>query len=206
MGRTLAGMSLGSAEGAELAVLAAAAVAARLSGQPVDRRPPVAAALHACAASFVTLEAAGVLRGCIGTLEPARPLYLDVARNAVRAMTDPRLPPVTPTDWPKLDVTVSVLSPPQALPAPDLGALLAQLRPGIDGLLLTDGVRRATFLPAVWEKVPEPDDFVAALLRKGGWSPDQWPTQLSVRRYTAAEFHDRAPREPLAEPLLEPQG
>src|SRR5262249_49737725 len=198
--------SLGPAEGAELAVLAAAAVAARLSGQQGDRHPPGTVALRACAASFVTLEAAGTFRGCIGTPEPARPLLLRVFPKAGPALTAPRLPPVTVADWPKLDVTVSVLSASQALPAPDLAALLAQLRPGIDGLLLTDGVRRATFLPAVWAKVPDPDDFVAALLRKGGWSSHQWPAQLSARRYTADEFHDPGPREPLAEPRPEPEG
>jgi uncharacterized protein len=187
--------ALADAEGAELMVLAVAAVAARLSGGAIRRPEPVSAALRACGASFVTLEVGGDLRGCIGTLEPARPLYLDVTRNAARAMRDPRLPPVTAADWPELDVTVSVLSTPQPMVAPDLEALLADLRPGVDGLLLTDGVRRATFLPKVWTKVPEPDRFVAALLRKGGW-PDSWPPRLAVRRYTAVEFHDRSPREP----------
>jgi AmmeMemoRadiSam system protein A len=191
---------LDTAEGDALAVLAVAAIAARLAGRAIERRPPESPVLRACGASFVTLEAGGALRGCIGTLEAARPLYLDVTRNAVRAMSDPRLPPVTAHDWPALDITVSVLSPPQPLPAPDASALLAALRPGVDGLLLTDGVRRATFLPAVWAAVPEPDRFVAALLRKGGWPPEGWPARLNVRRYTAAEFHDRAPRAPLQDP------
>ncbi len=192
------------AEGAELAVLAVAAVAARLAGCAIRRPQPVSAALRACGASFVTLEAAGTLRGCIGTLEPARPLYLDVTHNAVRAMSDPRLPPVTDADWPELDVTVSVLSAPQPMVAPDLDALLATLRPGVDGLLLTDGVRRATFLPTVWARVPEPARFVAALLTKGGWPAQGWPTRLMVQRYTAVEFHNRSPREPWQDGAHEP--
>lgn len=190
-------VALDDSEGAQLAVLAVAAVAARLGGCAIEERLPASATLRACGASFVTLEAGGALRGCIGTLEASRPLYLDVTRNALRAMADPRLPPVTAADWPALDVTVSVLSPPQPVIAPDLAALLAALRPGVDGLLVTDGVRQATFLPAVWEKVPEPDRFVAALLRKGGWPPEPWPARLNVRRYTAAEFCDRSPRMPL---------
>src|SRR6266508_1267013 len=118
------------AEGAELAVLAVAAGAARLAGCAIRRPQPESAALRACAASFVTLEAGGALRGCIGTLDPARPLYLDVTRNAVRAMSDPRLPPVTMADWTALDVTVSVLSAPQAIAVTGLEGLLAALRPG----------------------------------------------------------------------------
>jgi AmmeMemoRadiSam system protein A len=190
------GSGLAEPEGTELAMLAVAAVAARLAHRAIPRPHPASAALRACGASFVTLEVDGSLRGCIGTLDAARPLYLDVTRNAVRAMNDPRLPPVTPADWPELDVTVSVLSTPQPVAVSGLEALLAMLRPGVDGLLLTDGVRRATFLPKVWAKVPEPDKFVAALLRKGGWPADGWPVRVAVRRYTAVEFFDRAPREP----------
>jgi uncharacterized protein len=194
---------LAEADGAELVVLAVAAVSARLAGRAIRRPQPKSVALRACGASFVTLEVGGDLRGCIGTLEPARPLFLDVTRNAVRAMRDPRLPPVTAVDWPELDVTVSVLSAAHPVVAPDLDSLVSMLRPGVDGLLLADGVRRATFLPKVWAKVPEPDRFVAALLRKGGW-PDGWPSRLTICRYTAVEFHDRSPREPWQDDGHEP--
>jgi AmmeMemoRadiSam system protein A len=192
------GERLTAAEGATLAALAAAAVGARLCDGAPTRRPPIPAALRACGASFVTLETGGTLRGCIGTIEPVRPLYLDVARNAARAMNDPRLPPVVGEDWPGLDIKVSVLTTPEAIIVCDLDSLVGALRPGVDGLLLADGTRRATFLPAVWEKVPEPALFVAALLRKGGWPAGSWPVQLSASRYTATEFRDAAPREPLA--------
>jgi uncharacterized protein len=185
---------LTTADGAVLARLAAAAVRARLTGRPQDGRPPTAQSLRAIGASFVTLERAGALRGCIGTLEPVRPLYRDVVRNAVRAMADPRLPPVTVAEWPFLDVKVSVLSGAEPLLVAGPADLLASLRPGVDGLILADGQRRATFLPAVWAKLPEPERFLRALLDKGGWPPGQWPAGLTAQRYTTAEYRDTTPR------------
>jgi AmmeMemoRadiSam system protein A len=190
------------AEGAALAGLAAATVAARLAGRPVPDAVPSRPALTAPGACFVTLETAvpdgpGRLRGCVGTIEPVRPLYLDAIRNAGRAMADPRMPAVTADEWPGLDVTVSVLEPGGALPAGSRAELVAALRPGVDGVLIGDGVRRATFLPAVWAKAESPERFVAALLAKGGWPTDGWPTGLVASRYTATEYHDRAPRQPL---------
>jgi AmmeMemoRadiSam system protein A len=181
-------------DGTVLAGLAVAAVAARLAGHPLDGASPLSTALQADGASFVTLRTSGELRGCIGTLKPVRPLYRDVTRNAVRAMTDPRLPPVTAGDWPRLDVSVSVLSPAEALPCADRAGLLAALRPGIDGLILSQGSRRATFLPTVWTRLSSPERFVNALLAKGGWPAGAWPSGLSASRYTTTEFHDRSPR------------
>ncbi|HET6211918.1 MAG TPA: AmmeMemoRadiSam system protein A, partial [Micromonosporaceae bacterium] len=176
--------------------LAAAAIAARLGGGAAAGCPPDSAALCAIGATFVTLESAGSLRGCIGSLDAVRPLYLDVARNAVRAMTDPRLPPVTAADWPELDVSVSVLSTPEPLPAGGLAELAGALRPGVDGLILTDEVRRATFLPVVWAKLTQPVEFVSALLVKGGWPAGEWPAEMRAARYAVVEFHSRAPRAP----------
>ncbi|HZN19212.1 MAG TPA: AmmeMemoRadiSam system protein A [Micromonosporaceae bacterium] len=181
--------------GQALAALVARAVADRLAGRPVDGRPPASAVLRALGASFVTLELAGALRGCIGTLEASRPLYVDAVRNALRAMVDPRLPPVVADEWPELDISVTVLSAPQALPADSRDRLVAALRPGVDGLVLSDGRQRATFLPAVWHKLADPDRFVEALLDKGGWNPRGWPEGIRAQRYTAAEFTDRAPRK-----------
>ncbi|MPZ27202.1 MAG: AmmeMemoRadiSam system protein A [Micromonosporaceae bacterium] len=189
---------LTAADGEVLAGLAAAAVAAQLAGHPFAGHPadghPPTSPLHAPGATFITLSTAGQLRGCIGSLEAQRPLYRDVTRNAVRAMTDPRFRPVNHTDWPHLDVSVSVLSPPEPIPTPTPETLLAALRPHVDGLTLTSGRRRATFLPRVWEKLPTPEQFVAALLAKGGWPPARWPPGLSAHRYTAREFHNLAPR------------
>ena len=187
------------AEGALLAQLAAAAVSARLTGAADPTGPAGEGELPAIlvepGASFVTLERGGALRGCVGTLEAIRPLYDDVQRNAVRAMRDPRLPPVTVDDWPELDVKVSVLSAPEPLPVAGRDDLLAALRPGIDGLIITDGRRRATFLPAVWAKLPDPEEFLDALLAKAGFAG--WPDGLVVRRYGSVEFRDPAPRATL---------
>jgi AmmeMemoRadiSam system protein A len=182
-------------EGAALVRLAVATVAARLLG--ADPAPEVSASDLLCApgASFVTLERGGRLRGCIGSLDARRPLYLDVVRNAVRAMVDPRLPPVTLTDWPELEVKVAVLTEPAPVPAIDLATLVAVLRPGLDGLLLIEGPRRSTFLPAVWGKLPEPDRFVEALLAKGGWPA--WSDGIRAFRYASVDFADRSPRKPL---------
>jgi uncharacterized protein len=183
------------AEGAALLTLAVRAMAARLAGQRIEAGVPGSERLTAPGASFVTLERDGRLRGCIGTISARRPLYLDVVRNAVLAMTDPRLPRVTATDWPELDVKVSVLTIPEPIPVDDPAALVHELRPGIDGLLLTDDDRRATFLPSVWVKLPDPAEFLVALLEKGGWSA--WPDGMRALRYTSVEFVDPAPRAAL---------
>jgi len=185
-------------EGGVLTALAVAAIRAKLLNEALPAMVPESEILRAPGASFVTLERRGQLRGCIGTVEPVRPLYLDVVRNARYAMVDPRLPPVTREDWPELDVKVSVLTPLEPLSVTGRDELIAALRPGVDGLLLTDGFRRATFLPAVWSRLPDPARFVSALLAKGGWPPNGFPENLQVRRYTAVEFHDPAPRAGLA--------
>jgi AmmeMemoRadiSam system protein A len=187
----------GPDDGSSLATLAAAVVGARLAGRPVPDEVPPRPALTVPGATFVTLEAAGRLRGCIGTIEPARPLYLDVIRNAQRAMRDPRMPPVVVSEWPVLDVKVAVLTPGAAVPAASRAELIAALRPGIDGVLITDGKRRATFLPAVWAKLPEPEPFVSALLAKGGWPESGWPADLVASTYTTSEYRDPAPRSAL---------
>lgn len=188
---------LSPSDGAELTALAVAAVAARLRGDPVEVSPPRCPRLRGPGASFVTLENNGRLLGCIGTLEPVRPLYQDVVRNALRAMNDPRFPPVTAEDWTDLDVKVSVLTLPTPLAVCGRAELLAALRPGVDGLTLRDETHRATFLPAVWHKLPDPDQFVGALLVKGGWSARGWPKGVAVSRYESAEYADRGPRAAL---------
>jgi uncharacterized protein len=179
---------LTAADGEALAGLAVAAIAARLAGHALAATAPESAALRAGGASFVTLERGGRLRGCIGSLEPVRPLYRDVVRNAVRAMADPRMPPVTAAEWPELTVSVAVLSAAEPLPCPTRDVLLSALRPGVDGLVLVHGRRRATFLPKVWRKLATPERFVAGLLAKGGWPPESWPAGLAASRYTVAEF------------------
>jgi uncharacterized protein len=141
--------------------------------------------MNAPAATFVTLENDGALRGCIGTLEAVRPLGIDVVRNARLAAHDPRLPPVAAEECPALTVSVSVLSPSAALGASSFTELLGQLRPGVDGVTLREERRRATFLPTVWRSLPDPRRFIAALLRKGGWPR---PRGLAAERYTTEVY------------------
>jgi AmmeMemoRadiSam system protein A len=142
------------------------------------------------AASFVTLRRPdGELRGCLGELEPRHALAESVARNAWHAASrDPRFAPVGPGELDDLDIHVSVLGPLEPLAAGSEAALRAALRPGRDGLLIDDGVHRATFLPAVWSTLPEPARFLAELKRKAGLRDGAWPPSLRAWRYSAHEI------------------
>ena len=192
--------ALTDADRHELLGLAEAAIRSGLERRPVDGlRPPASAALNELGASFVTLERGGDLLGCIGTIEPVRPLYEDVMQNAYKAaFADPRLPPVTAADYAEMTVKVSVLSPLEVVPVSDRASLLGALRPGTDGLLLDDGIHRATFLPAVWVRIPTADEFVDLLLRKAALPQDVWPPDMLAWRYATDEFADPGPRSPLS--------
>ncbi len=142
-------------------------------------------ALRTPGASFVTLERNGALRGCIGSLEAREPLAVDVARNAYHAgFQDPRFPPITAGELDELELQLSVLTPPEPMSFDSEADLLNQLRPGVDGLIIEDGGRRVTFLPSVWESIPEPDLFLAHLKQKAGWPVDYWSPTLHAWRYT----------------------
>jgi AmmeMemoRadiSam system protein A len=179
--------------------LALAAVRSGIEREPIrGLRTPASDALNAPGASFVTLERDSRLLGCIGTIEPVRPLFEDVMQNAYRsAFQDPRLPAVTADDYAVMHVKVSVLGGLEPLAVTSREDLLAVLRPGVDGLLLVAGPHRATFLPAVWEKVGDADEFVDLLLRKGGLPADEWPAGAEVSRYGTEEFCDAGPRASL---------
>jgi AmmeMemoRadiSam system protein A len=122
-------------------------------------------------------------------LEPSRPLADDVAANAAgAAFGDPRLPPVTWSDYEVMTVKVSVLGPLTPVPVRSADELHRTVRPHRDGLLITDGRRRATFLPSVWDQVPERDAFVRMLFEKAGLRPGRWTSDLEVFRYETVEF------------------
>ncbi len=143
------------------------------------------ALLRTLRASFVTLRRGGQLRGCTGSLEATRPAVVDVAHNAYRsAFCDPRFRPLATHELGDLEISVSLLSPLQPLSADSEAALLAALRPGVDGLVLLEGTRRATFLPAVWESLPAPKDFLARLMQKAGLPAGYWSATLRFERYT----------------------
>ncbi|MGB5065380.1 MAG: AmmeMemoRadiSam system protein A [Candidatus Competibacter sp.] len=150
---------------------------------PETLRPP--------RATFVTLETGGQLRGCIGALVARQPLVQDVAAHAfAAAFEDPRFPELREDEFPKLDIHISVLSPPEPLSFSSEAELLAQLRPGVDGLIIQFRHYRATFLPAVWEQLPDPYVFLAQLKQKAGLPLDFWSPELSAERYTAEYFGD----------------
>ncbi|WP_432742681.1 AmmeMemoRadiSam system protein A [Methylobacter sp. G7] len=137
-------------------------------------------------ATFVTLEISHQLRGCIGMLEAVRPLAEDIAENAYSAaFKDPRFPPVEADELDNLDIHLSILTPAEPVTFDSERDLLAQLRPGIDGLILEEGHRRGTFLPSVWESLPEPEQFLRHLKQKAGLAPDYWSKNIRIYRYQA---------------------
>ena len=142
-------------------------------------------------ASFVTLRLKGELRGCCGSMDATRPLAEDVWRNAwTSAFRDPRFAPLTAAECADTHLHVSVLHPLEQLPALQEEALLAQLRPDIDGLVLELGAARATFLPSVWAQFPDPRAFVRHLKLKAGWSAEFWSPQMRAWRYLTEGFGD----------------
>ena len=140
-------------------------------------------------AVFVTLNRNGRLRGCVGSLEARRPLVQEVARSAYSAaFNDHRFPPLSDSEFPGLDIHISLLTPLEPLRVEDRAELFERLRPGEDGLLLEDPPYKSTFLPQVWDSLPKPADFLAELLLKAGLPPDHWSNTLSFHRYGVEEF------------------
>ncbi len=147
--------------------------------------------LQAVRASFVTLHSLGQLRGCIGHLQAVQPLVVDVAENAfAAAFRDPRFSPLTLREWPEVQVDLSILTAPEPLHFSDENDLIRQIRPGEDGLILQDGPHRGTFLPSVWESLPDPADFLRHLKHKAGLAANHWSDRVEVFRYRTESFGD----------------
>ncbi len=164
-----------------------------------DELPPIdltqfSPALREDGASFVTLtrRSSGKLRGCIGTLTAYQPLIEDVREHAVAAaLEDFRFLPVESEELPKLKIEISRLSKPILLDYANAEDLVTKIRPGIDGVVIEDGQRRATFLPQVWEKIPNIDLFLTALCQKMGASVNLWrQKKLDVSVYQVEEFSE----------------
>ncbi len=142
-------------------------------------------------ATFITLTRDGALRGCIGSLQAARPLGDDVAENAVgAAFRDPRFPPISAAEWPDVKVEVSLLSTAKPLRFADEEDLLAQIRAGEDGITLEADGRRATFLPQVWESIPDKGQFLRELARKAGLPDDVRLGRCRVWRYKVTKWKE----------------
>ena len=178
--------------GTTLLQLARNAIAAKLSQAviaPVDLPE-----LDKTAATFVTLTQGGELRGCIGTLEAWRPLRLDVQENACNAaFCDPRFKPLREEELTNTRVEVSLLTPAEAMSFSSEADALAQLRPDIDGIIFTAGRHRSTFLPQVWEQLPDPATFMAHLKQKAGLPASYWGPNVQLERYTVKKWQETTP-------------
>jgi len=148
--------------------------------------------LQADGTSFVTLTINGMLRGCIGSLEPNQSLAEDVREHAIAAaLNDYRFPPVRISELPQIEIEVSRLTTSVSLEYDSPEDLLSRLRPGVDGVVIRDGMRRATFLPQVWEKLPDPAEFLDHLCAKMGATPGLWRQKhIDVLIYQVEEFHE----------------
>ena len=143
--------------------------------------PPQLSNIRAC---FVTIEKNGQLRGCIGSLKAHQALVKDVAQNAFKAaFNDPRFPPLSSKERDQIDCHISVLSEPQVFPVTSEENLLTTIRPGIDGLILQEAAYSATFLPSVWESLPQPKEFLAHLKQKAGLPANYWSDSMRFWRY-----------------------
>jgi len=138
-------------------------------------------------ATFVTLRtnhSTDKLRGCIGMLEAIRPLAKDIAENAFSAaFRDPRFPPLEAYELENLKIHLSILTPAEPVWFSSEQDLLSQLQPDIDGLILEEGRHRGTFLPSVWEELPEPGQFLRNLKQKAGLPGDYWSENIRIYRY-----------------------
>ena len=175
--------------------LARQAMEAAVCGEPepvveLDGLPP---RLQQVGTSFVTLTRRGQLRGCIGALEPVESLAIDVCKHAVdAALQDYRFPPVKQYELEEIDIEISRLTLPQTLEYECAEDLLAKLQPGRDGVVLKDGLYRATFLPQVWEKLPDCSEFLDHLCDKMGAPVNLWRfKKLEVQTYQVEEFREK---------------
>ncbi|OZG71459.1 AmmeMemoRadiSam system protein A [Hahella sp. CCB-MM4] len=140
-------------------------------------------------ASFVTLTLNGVLRGCIGSLQAMRPLAEDVAENAYSAaFRDPRFHPLTKDERVSCELEISVLTPPESFPVASEDDLVRRLIPSEHGVILRWRQRRATYLPSVWDMLPDPRRFVRELKKKAGLSEEFWDPEMEVSVYRAIKF------------------
>lgn len=180
---------LNAQQGRILLQLARGAIAARF-GLPATT-PTSADWLQAPGATFVTLTQNGQLRGCIGTLEACRPLIDDVRHNALAAaFSDPRFPPLARDEFDSTRIEVSLLAPAEELTFRDEADAVRQLRPGVDGVILQHGERRSTFLPQVWEQLPDRAQFFFHLKHKAGLPTDYWSDRIRLFRYSVQKWHD----------------
>lgn len=184
---------LTDAEKTALLTLARSVIAAKLNPKESVVRPdPLTSTLTEKRGCFVTLHINKALRGCIGTIEPVRPLVEGVEENAVNsAFRDPRFPALNPLELPKIHIEISVLTKPEPLTFSGPEDLKAKLKPGVHGVILSKGWRQSTFLPQVWDQLPETEIFLGHLCQKAGMGPDCWKDpDITVKTYEAMYFSE----------------
>ncbi|MBU0988264.1 MAG: AmmeMemoRadiSam system protein A [Proteobacteria bacterium] len=185
---------LNAHQGQTLIKLARQTIAERLGLKPVKLDPDSLGDTHfqARRGTFVTLTINGQLRGCIGSLAATESLLEGVRHNAINAaFHDPRFPELSAAELAKTDIEVSILTEPQPLAYKDKSDLLAKLRPGVDGVILRQGSASATFLPQVWEQLPQPEKFLSHLCLKAGLPSDTWQKgRLEILTYQVQYFEE----------------
>lgn len=165
----------------------------------LDRKPPrpdapqIPEKLKHRRACFVTLRIDGALRGCIGSILPQEPLYKAVIHMANRsAAHDARFRPVSSEEVDKLHIEISVLSVPRPLEFDSPEDLLDKLRPGIDGVVLKLGIRQSTFLPQVWDHLPDKREFLRRLCEKATLAPNDWrDPKIEIETYQVEAFEEK---------------
>jgi len=175
--------------GVVLLPIARAAISGALKvSYKADESAPWLAEHGAC---FVTLTQRGELRGCIGSLQAHQPLLADIKGNAISAaIRDPRFTPLSTEELDITTVEISLLSSTQAMEVRDEADALAQLRPGVDGIIFDYGRYRSTFLPQVWESLAQPRQFLGMLRRKAGLPDDFWAEGVKLSRYTVTKWSE----------------
>lgn len=156
---------------------------------PIEKPQDISPAGNEKRGCFVTLHKSGTLRGCIGTIEPVRPLIAGVENNAINAaFRDPRFSPLKADELSEIDIEISVLTVPQILEHTDGDDLKAKLKPGVHGVILSKGWNSSTFLPQVWEQLPDKQLFLEHLCQKGGMQRDCWKDKDTLVKVYEAEY------------------
>jgi len=186
-------------QGQRLVRLARATIAARLgiaaaAGSIIPDTDLADPVFQEQRGTFVTLKIGNQLRGCMGCLTPSESILEGIQRNALNAaFKDPRFPALTAPELEQAEIEVSILTNPSELEYFGGSGLLKKLRPNIDGVIISKGMARATFLPQVWEQLPRTEEFLAHLCRKAGLSPDEWKKgELDVSVYQVQYFHENS--------------
>lgn len=189
-------------QGRALLALARAAIQDHLGVKdavsPALKKALMDDAFKAKTGTFVTLSISGELRGCIGSLEGREPLVEGVKHNAVNAaFGDPRFRPLSEKELDKIHIEVSILTEPETLAYSDAADLMNKLRPGVDGVIIRQGYAGATFLPQVWEQLPDKEEFLSHLCMKAGLGADAWKRgKLEVKTYRVQCFEEGRPKDP----------